>query len=62
MQHYLISLLIFIPLAAALTGLIIPSRFENAFRYLVVAVNLVQLFLFIFSLSFYVPDSGVQFV
>lgn len=62
MQHYLISLLIFIPLVAALAGLIIPARAANSFRYLTLAVNIVQLFLFIFSVSLYAPDGGMQFI
>lgn len=62
MQHYLISLLIFLPLAVALAGLFIPSRAENVFRYLALSVNIVQLFLIAFSLSFYSPESGMQFI
>jgi len=62
MQHYLISLLIFTPLVAAIAAILIPSRFESPFRYLTLVVNGLQISLFIYALTLYTPGEAFQFV
>ncbi len=62
MQHYLISLLIFTPLVAAVAAILIPSRFESTFRYLTLVVNGLQTSLFIYAATLFTPDAAFQFV
>jgi NADH-quinone oxidoreductase subunit M len=61
MQQYLISLLIFIPLIAALGGTLIPSSKENFFRYLTVVVSIVQLAILFVMFGHYDTAGGLQF-
>lgn len=62
MQQYLISSLIFTPLAAALIALFIPSRFERSFRVLTLLANLVQVFILVVLASHYKATTTLQFV
>ncbi len=62
MQHYLITLLIFTPLVAAVVAILIPQRFEPAFRYLTLGVNTAQITLFIYALTLFSPGGEVQLV
>lgn len=62
MQQYLISLLIFIPLVAALTGLIIPQENHRVFRSLTLVVSLLQLVVLCFLFIGYDNGNGLQFV
>lgn len=62
MHQYLISLLIFTPLFAALAALLVPARAERVFRLLTLGVSVVQLALIIWSYTLYQPDLGLQLV
>lgn len=62
MQQYLISLLIFSPLVAASAALVIPSRQENAFRILTLAVGLFQILVFGYAFTLFDPAQGIQLV
>jgi NADH-quinone oxidoreductase subunit M len=62
MQQYLISLLIFIPLGAALAGILIPSANDKIFRIGTLAVTMVQLLILVLIYSGYQYDGGVQFI
>ncbi len=62
MQQYLISLLIFIPLAAAFIGLLLPAKSENSFRYLTSAANFFQLLILIFMFAAYDGSKALYFV
>src|SRR5688572_27445131 len=62
MQQYLISLLIFTPLAAAFIGLLLPAKSENSFRYLAVVVNIIQLLVLMFMFAAYDNANGIHFV
>jgi len=52
-MKYLLSLLIFTPVAAALIGLFIPSSNKNTFKYLTLVVSLIQLLLLIVVIQDY---------
>ncbi len=52
MKH-LLSLLIFIPVAAAFIGLLIPSAKKNTFKYITLAVSLIQFVLLLFIINEY---------
>ena len=62
MQQYLISLLIFIPLAAAVIGLLLPAKSENSFRYLTLVANFFQVLILIFMLTAYDNSKPFYFV
>ena len=62
MQQYLISLLIFSPLAAAFIGLLLPAKSENSFRYLTLATNVIQLFVVLFMFVAYDSAARINFV
>src|SRR6187402_312818 len=62
MQH-LISFLIFLPLGAALLGLLIPAEKKNFFRFLALAVSLAQVFILILIFQSYeAGDSAFRLV
>jgi NADH-quinone oxidoreductase subunit M len=54
MQH-LISFLIFLPIGAALVGLLIPSGKENFFRFLALGVSILQVIILLFIFQSYSP-------
>jgi NADH-quinone oxidoreductase subunit M len=54
----LLSLLIFLPIAAALIGLFLPSSKKNAFRYLAISTNIVQLILLVIIVAGYNGSEG----
>lgn len=62
MQQYLLSLLIFTPLIAALIALAVPSTAEKIFRPISVIVGIVQLAVLIPIISTYQPSTSLQFV
>ncbi len=62
MQQYLISLLIFTPLAAAFFGLFVPSKSSSAFRYLAILANGIQVIIACTMAFLYLPSLGMQFV
>lgn len=62
MQQYLISLLIFTPLAAALIALFIPSRRESAFRILTLLVSLAQVIILAVMSVEYESTTSLQFI
>jgi NADH-quinone oxidoreductase subunit M len=62
MQHYLISFLIFSPLAAALIGLFLSPKSANSFRYLTLAANIVQIITAITMVFSYTASAEMQFV
>lgn len=62
MQQYLISFLIFSPLAAAFVGLLIPPKAAGSFRYLTLAANAVQIAVALIMLSLYQASGEMQFV
>jgi NADH-quinone oxidoreductase subunit M len=59
MATNLLSLLIFIPIAAALFGLFLPASNKNAFRYLSLLVSTIQLILLIAVINVYLGSQGV---
>ncbi len=62
MQEYLLSLLIFTPLLAAVIALFLPSTFIQAFRFLATMATLIQV-VFIWQLVMaYEPSASLQFV
>ena len=62
MQQYLLSLLIFIPLVAALMALVIPSSSEKSFRVLTLTAGILQLVVLLQIIVNYEPSAGIQFV
>jgi NADH-quinone oxidoreductase subunit M len=62
MQQYLLSLLIFTPLAAAVVALCIPSVFHKAFRLLSVVASLIQILVLSQVIRAYNPSASLQFV
>lgn len=62
MQQYLISFLIFSPLAAAFIGLFIPAKSANSFRYLTLLANIAQMIIAVVMLFSFEPSSAMQFV
>ena len=62
MQEIQLSLLIFIPLLAALVGLFIPARNTGSFRYLSALANALQILVTISILTSFRSDGGLQFV
>src|SRR6187399_143915 len=62
MQDYLISLLIFTPLLAAIIGLVIPARAENSFRLLALVASVMQVLILIQVLQVYSFSGGLQLV
>ena len=62
MQQYLISFLIFSPLAAAFVGLFLPPKAANSFRYLTVAANIIQIVVALVMVLSYEPSKAMQFV
>src|SRR6478736_447245 len=63
MQQHLISFLIFLPLGAALLSLLVPAERTNFFRFLALAVSLVQVFILIFIFQAYeASDSAFRLV
>ncbi|MGC1240114.1 MAG: NADH-quinone oxidoreductase subunit M [Chryseosolibacter sp.] len=61
MQQYLLSLLIFTPLAAALIALILPVAFERSFRWIALIASLFQLIVLAQLVLAYEPSAGLQF-
>jgi NADH-quinone oxidoreductase subunit M len=61
MQQYLISLLIFTPLIAALIALFIPARFENIFRWLTLVAGLLQVLALAAVMIHFDPLHSLQF-
>jgi len=62
MQESLLSLILFSPLLAAFIGLFLPGTAIQPFRYLTLAVNLLQVILLSLLLKAYNPSEGLQFV
>lgn len=62
MQSYLISLLLFTPLVAVLVGLLIPAEKAYAFKWLALAVSILQIFFLINMASAYSFTESVQLV
>lgn len=62
MQQYLISLLIFTPIAAALIALFIPSRLESVFRILTLLASLAQVIVLVVLTGEYESTTALQFV
>jgi len=61
MQQYLLSLLIFTPLIAALIALFIPSALERFFRILALITSLVQVLVLAQVMIHYEPSLSLQF-
>ncbi|MBX2896680.1 MAG: NADH-quinone oxidoreductase subunit M [Cyclobacteriaceae bacterium] len=55
-----LSLLIFIPVVAALVALAIPARYVRVFRWLTLGTNILQLIIFILLAVGYQPETGLQ--
>jgi len=62
MQHYLLSLLLFTPLLAALLCLFLPATSVATFRIVTVAVNVLQVLFLLVLLMNYHAGAGLQFV
>jgi NADH-quinone oxidoreductase subunit M len=62
MQQYLISLLIFTPLLAALVSLFLPSTSPRIFRLVALLVSICQVAFLLSILMYYTPSTGLQFV
>jgi NADH-quinone oxidoreductase subunit M len=62
MQHYLLSLLIFTPLIAALIALALPSASHRPFRLIALGASIVQLIVLAFVIAAYEPSTSLQFV
>lgn len=62
MQHYLISLLIFIPLVAALIALLIPSSSPGPFRLTTLLASIAQVLVLLQVITAYEPSAALQFV
>lgn len=62
MQEIVLSLLLFTPLLAAVTGLFIPLSSVSLFRYLALTASLIQVGLLILILVNYQSAVGLQFV
>ena len=62
MQQYLLSLLIFTPLLAALIALFIPSRFTRYFRLVALAASVIQILFFIQLVCSYQSSGSLEFV
>ena len=62
MQHYLLSVLIFTPLAAALAALFIPSTYINTFKKFSLLVCVVQVLILLWIISLYQPSGELQLV
>jgi NADH-quinone oxidoreductase subunit M len=62
MQHYLISLLIFTPLVAALLGIFIPAKSIPYFRILTLAVNLLQVLILVLVFNAYQSNGAIQLI
>ena len=62
MQQYLLSLLIFTPLVAALIALFIPSSLERAFRVIAIATGVLQLITLVPIIMGFEPSGALQFV
>ncbi|MCW5909954.1 MAG: NADH-quinone oxidoreductase subunit M [Cyclobacteriaceae bacterium] len=56
-----LSLLIFIPVAAALATLLIPARYTRAFPWITLGVNMLQLIIFIAMTLHFSSGEGLQF-
>jgi NADH-quinone oxidoreductase subunit M len=62
MQQYLLSLLIFTPLSAAIVVLLLPARLNNTFRLISLGASALQaVWLFLIFLSYH-PQTSFQFV
>jgi NADH-quinone oxidoreductase subunit M len=55
-----LSLLIFLPVVAALVLLLIPARYTRVFSWLTISVNIIQLFIFILLALNFKPEAGLQ--
>ena len=62
MQQYLLSLLIFAPLAAALIALFIPARLTKYFPFLALTASLLQIAILVRLVSDYDPSASLQFM
>lgn len=61
MQQYLLSLLIFTPLVAALIALFLPYSFARTFRVIPVITGVIQVIILIYVLFGFEPSAGLQF-
>ena len=62
MHQYLISLLIFLPLVAALVALFVPARSVNIFRWITLIASLIQIAALSQVMIAYDPAADLQFV
>ncbi len=62
MQHYLISLLIFTPLLAALLGIFIPAKATSYFKILSLAVNVMQVIFLLLIFNAYGSNGSIQLI
>lgn len=62
MQPYLISILIFTPLLAALAALLLPAQNKHSFRILTLAINVLQLLVLAIMLRTWNTTGGIQFL
>lgn len=62
MQQYLISLLIFTPLLAAIISLPVPATLTRVFRIIALAASVLQTVFMIVLLKAYLPSAGLQFL
>lgn len=62
MQSYLISLLLFTPLVAVLAGLFIPAAKEQVFKWLALAVSILQVFFIVNMMKVYSFEEGIQLI
>ncbi len=62
MQQYLISLLIFTPLVAALLGIFIPSKSISYFKVLTLVVNILQLAFVVLIFNAYESNGTIQLI
>jgi NADH-quinone oxidoreductase subunit M len=62
MLHYLLSALIFTPLAGALIALFIPAEYKRTFQMLSLIVSIVQFFFLVIIFFQYKTGDGLQFI
>jgi len=62
MHHYLLSLLIFTPLLAALVALVIPAQSRKAFFILTLIAGFIQIVFLIFLITGFQHHAGLQFI
>jgi NADH-quinone oxidoreductase subunit M len=62
MSNHLLSFLIFLPVAAGLLCLLVPSAQSHVFRKIALFVSLLQVLLLMWALQRYTPAAGLQLV